>query len=295
MNSLRCSRAFFPSSSRCRGWFSPLVLMALVAMAVILASTEAEAQRRGRGRGGAAAAAARKRAMIAGVQKRLTAARQLLAAAENQTQMSQGEVNQAVSKLSEIRTSLESDEQEANEAAKSLHEIEDAVLDRSSEFRLAEQALDMAKDDVHAVLHKVIQRLGDHPDTTDDACRMADMAQLSNDERKRLEENKDYQKAVELMKAQAREVTQLRQKLFQADPQWVSVRKEAAEATRKARQERAQASATGIGSLDDRRNLRTAKSIAADARVAIAECEALLQRLGAKPAPPPKTTGSTGK
>jgi len=267
--------------------------MALVTLAVILSSSEAEAQRRGRG--GAAAAAARKRAMIAGVQKRLTAARQLLAAAESQTLMSQGEVNQAVSKLSEIRTSLESDEQEANEAAKSLHEIEDAVLDKSSEFRLLEQALDTAKDDVHAVIHKVIKRLGDHPDTTDDTCRMSDMAHLSNEERKRLEENTDYHKAVELMEAQARKVTQLRQKLFQADPQWVSVRKEAAEATRKARQERAQASATGIGSLDDRRNLRTAKGIAADARVAIAECEALLQRLGAKPAPPPKTTGSTGK
>ncbi len=294
MYSLRCfPSSIVSSSSRCRGLFSPLVLIAVVTLALVLSSSEAEAQRRGRS--GAAAAAARKRAMIASIQSRLTAARQLLAAAENQTQMSQGEVNQAVSKLSEIRTSLESDEQEAAEAAKSLHEIEDAVLDKSSEFRLLEQALDTAKDDLHAVVHKVIKRLGKHADVADDTCRMADMAQLSNEERKRLEEDKDYQKAVELMEAQARKVTQLRQKLFQADPQWVAVRKEAADATRKARQERAQASATGIGSLDDRRNLRTAKGIAADARVAIAECEVLLQRLGAKPAAPPKTTGSTGK
>lgn len=276
-----------PSDSR----LLKFVVTCLVAVAVILSTSHAEAQRRGRGRSAAAAAAARKKQMIASLQKRLAAARQVLAAAENQTRMSQSEVDQAVSKLSEIRTSMEAEEQEAAEAAKSLHEIEDTVLEKSSEFRAAENLLDTAKEDLHAILHKLAPKLGE-PDDSDESCRLGDMARLSSEDRKRLEESKDYQSATETLHTQARTVAQLRQKLLQADPQWVATRKEAAELATKLRQERAQASTTGIGSLDDRKTLRTAQSVAAEARLAIMQCEAMLQRLGAKPAAPPKKSGS---
>lgn len=275
------------SSSSGRAWISQVALVSLVTLAVVLSTSAVEARGRGR-QNAAAAAAARKKQMIASLQKRLAVARQVLAAAENQQQMSQSEVNQAVAKLSEIRVSMDADEEDAAESAKSLHDIEDTILDKSSEFRIAQEALDTAKDDLHAILHKFIPQLDDDRDLSDEACRLSDMAKLSADSRKKLEENKNYQSAVELLKTQARAVGQLRQELLQADPQWVATRKEAADLAGKLRKERAQASATGIGSLDDRKTLRTAKSVAGEARLAIIQCEAVLRRLGAKPAAPPK-------
>lgn len=294
------SRVHVSLTALCGSWLSRALLVTLAAtMLLVLSANQADAaRRRRRGSSSAAAAAARKKQMIASLQKQLALAKQVLSTAESKAQMSQGEVDKAVSELSQIRTSLEADEEDMTDASKSLNELEADILEKQSfgsEYKLALQSLQTAKEDLHALIHKKFPGLPAHSDMADESARLADLAAIAGESRTKLNEDEEYQSAAKLVESLARKVAQVRQKLFAEDPQWELARKEVADATRKVREERAQASATGIGSLDDRHNLRTAQGVAAAARGTIAQCEMMLARLGAKPAAPtaPKKSQSS--
>jgi chromosome segregation ATPase len=262
---------------------------------LLLSASQAEA--RPRRYSSAAAAAARKKQMIATLQKQLAAARQVLSAAENQAQLSQGEVNQAISKLSDIRSSMELEEENAREAAKELNELETEILAKESfgsEYKQTQTALVTAKESLHELFHKRFPKMPKHA-VDDEAAKLHELAAVTSEDRKVLEGDKEYQEAAELVEMLGKKLAAIKKKLFEADSEWDAARKESAEATKKVREGKSQASATGIGSLDDRKNLRNATNVAAYARGMIMQFEMQLARLGAKPAAPPKGSQSGKK
>jgi hypothetical protein len=153
-----------------------------------------------------------------------------------------------------------------------------------------------AKENLHEFLHKRFPKLPQHSvDVSEEAARLADLAALSSETRKELEADEKYHEAAELVKSQGKKLAQIRQKLFEADSEWVDLRKELAEATKKIREEKTAAGTAGLGSLDDRQDLRKSQNLAATARGMIMQYEMQLARLGAKPAAPKTTTKSPGQ
>src|SRR5262245_27014085 len=131
------------------------ILLALVLSALMLCVENAQARGRPRGSSGSrssAAAAARKQQMIAALQQQLSAARQVLSTAESQANMSSSQVNEAVGKITSLRKTLESAQDEVKEAARVLQETEEEILEgqgTNSQFRKDQAALEKAKQELH--------------------------------------------------------------------------------------------------------------------------------------------------
>lgn len=287
-----------------RSCFCKFLLVALIAVAMLLVDFSAEAEaakrrRRGSSRSSRAAAAAkaRKERTIKSIQQQVAAARQVLAAAESQTAMSQAQVNQALSKLSGIRDDLETGHDDAEQAAKTLHEIEAEILAEQqpdSDLGRAQAVVAQAKDDVHREIHRVL-RLPNVHEKPGDAARLTDLANLSPVQRKLLENDNGYRSAQDRMREAGRNADQVRQKLLQADSNWVAASQDLAEAKKRSRDESQQAKTAGLSSLGDRRDLRSAQNVAAAARAIIAQGEARLRQLGAKSSGGGSSSGTTPK
>lgn len=280
-------------------------VFAMIAVALLLAGSLGDAQaasKRGArynsnaSRQAAAAAKARKAQQIKSIQQQLSVARQILANAESQTAMSQGEVNQALAKLSGIRTEIESAEDDVEQAVKTLHAIEAEILAEQppdSEFATALAAETQAKDDVHRAIHRVLG-LPEHPGQSVDAALLNDVAEISAAQRQALDSDVNYLVAQQDLKDAAARVEKLRRQLFQANADWIAAERDLSEAHTRAREGTEQAKTAGLSSLDDRQDLSRAQNVAAAARALVAQGEARLRQLGAKPAASSGSGGSVG-
>lgn len=276
------------------------MLIVLVAFALLMTafSSDVEARRRrGRGRSAAAAAKARKAQMIKTIQQQVAAAQKVLSAAESQAAMSGDQVKQALSQLSGIRTEIESAHENVAEAATTLREIEAEILAEQksdSPLELAKKDLRRAQEAVHLTIHAVLD-LPNHHEHSGERGRLADLASISSSERATLGDDARYHASLRELNEAARRVKELREALFEGDPEWVAAQRALADAQQRSRESTQQAQTAGLGSLGDRQNLHNAQQIAATARAIIAQGETRLRQLGAKPTSNSKSTSRSTK
>lgn len=257
-----------------------LLLMVLALLAI--ASSALDVHARGRGRSSARqAAAARKQQLIKVLQQQLTVARQVLAAAESKQSMSSHEVNQAISQLSDLRTSIDEAQVDAREAAKTLHEIEAEILAQqsaNSDVVKSEAVLAQAKTRLHAAIHQVIA-LPDDFDKPAESARLGDLAKMTDEDRKRLDNHDEYLKAKRELTDATRRLSHSKKVLLEQDADWVAARDQLREAEQTAQRGKQQATTVGVGSLDARQDLRKSQAVASTAREMIGQLEFRLRQL----------------
>lgn len=221
--------------------------------------------------------------MIAQIQRQVAAAQQVLAAATAKGSMSQQQVDAALSQLSTLHQNIAAARVDVAETTKTLRAIEEEILDEQaddSEYVLAAKALDKAKDDLNQIVHSYAH-LPHQSGKSGDALRFFELAKMSSENRRTMEADSKYRLAKLKMEHAAKVVDGVRQKLFQADAEWVEAAKDLAQAEKDARQNSQQASTVGLGSLGDKQNLRNAQKLAAMAQAIIIQGQARLRSLGA--------------
>jgi hypothetical protein len=255
------------------GWaaLGKLAWVGAIASAILLglAPNPVQAQRR---IFGSPAAAARYWRTVHAIQDQVAAAKNVLAAAETQAAMSQRQIDEAAQKLSTIRDALEKERENIAEAGKTLREIEtEIVADQppDSEFARAQTAFEQAQKTYHREMRRVVSSTS--------------TAKLSSSQKEALEADSAYRFARQEMQKAAKELSRIRQKLFRANEDWLAARREQIDADKSARDQKRQAGTTGLGSLSDKQDLRTAREVAAAARTMIALGESRLRYLGVRP------------
>jgi DNA repair exonuclease SbcCD ATPase subunit len=265
------------------------VLSGIVLLTV--AAIELPAKGIPRGRPSAAAAAARKKAAdsrkkqtIQEIQNQVAIARQALAAAESQFAMSEKELNLMRERLAAIRSEMTAAGSEERRAREELREIESSIVgDQGPDSPLGNAQADI--DEAELLLHREMHRVVPLPEHTTKAMladRAADARLLSDDERKALRNDDQYQLAQAKLTAARRAFTQTRQDLLKRNPEWVAASKAVADAHKRESMLKQKGNASARGSLPARRDLCTAEDVAAAARATILQGEAMLRHLGVK-------------
>jgi len=250
---------------------------------------------RNRNRSAAAAASARKAQLVNTLQRQVATARQMLAAAESNTAMSQAEVNQALVKLSGIRVEIESAEDDVVQALKTQHAIEAEILAeqaKDSELAKALVAEAQAKEEIHLAIHGALHLPG-HEAKSVDTARLVDVATLSDIQKRTLEEDQKYRVAKEALKETAAQVERLQQKLFQDDPDWIAAQRDLSDARQRELAGEQHAKTVGGSSFGDKQALSKSKHVADAARALVNQGEARLRQLGAKPTSRTNSSRST--
>jgi hypothetical protein len=212
--------------------------------------------------------------LVEKLQRQRDAAREVLSAARSTASLSQQALEEAAQKLSSIRAELEQSRLDAKEAEKTMREVEAEILSEQppeSEYI----RLKMAVDDAKQSLQREIRRL----------LPAADPDQLTAQQRQTLEDDEAYRQAKLELSIAAKALDRVRQKLFQADPEWAAAQKDLYAARQDEFRQEQSSLSTGVGSLDDKQNLKTAQSLAAAAELVIGVAEARLRRLGVNPNP----------
>jgi chromosome segregation ATPase len=276
-----------------------VVAMVLGSLLWISLCSDAGAQhRRGRSaasRHAAAAAAARKRQMTLAIQQQVAEARQVLATAETRAALSQAQVNQAVEKLSSIRTALEAARADDREAEKTLRAVEAEILAEQgphSEFARAQTALEETQRALHRQLHGSVA-LPDDAQLPSEPARLADSLKLTEAQRQALQNDAGYQQAYQGLKEAARNLERVRQALLQQDADWIAARQDCRDAEQRARESEQQAGTAGLGSLGSKLTARNAQQVAAAARTIIAQGESQLRGLGVSTKTPSPSSSTT--
>jgi hypothetical protein len=258
-----------------RVWRRRFAVGALLAMIFMAADFHRLAQAAGknnRNRQAAAAAAAQKQRLVERLRRQLDAARGVLSAAQSSGSLSQQALDEAARKLSSIRTELEQVRLDAKEAEKTMRGIEAEILAEQapdSEYVHAKMAVDEAKQLLQRESRRVFPA--------------ADPARLTAAQREMLENDEGYQRAKAKLEFAAKALDRERQKLFRADPQWTAAQKDLYAARQEEDRQEQTSVATGVGTLDDKQNLKSAQSLAAAAQSVIGLAEARLRRLGVNP------------
>lgn len=229
--------------------------------------------------------AAQRQQTISALQKQLAEARQVLAKAESQMTMTAGELQAAQSTLQSIKRQTEADENESRDAIRKLRNLEGKVLAAQgpgSELAQAQSQLEQAQLALDKTVHEILS-LPVPPDSRTEAERLQERGQFSAEQKARLNSSPQYQEAVKNVSAAAAQVAAVRHQVLEKDPEWKQAfdARQAAEQSVHAHsidQRRA-----GQHAVQERTELRTAAELAAQARQVIAECEARLAALGAKP------------
>jgi hypothetical protein len=260
-------------SASVRAW-QRLTVAALLAAILLAAASACPAQsgKKNRGRKAAAAAAAQKQRVAEKLQRQLGAARQVLAAAQSSGSLSQQALDEAAQKLSSIRAELEQNRLDAKEAEKTMRAIEAEILTEQpadSEYIRLKMAVDGARHSLEREIRRLLPA--------------ADPASLTAAERKTMDTSDAYRQAKLELGIAAKALDRERQKLFQADPQWTAAQKDLYAARQEEARQEQSSVATGVGTLDDKQNLKSAQSLAAAAEAMIALAEARLRRLGVNP------------
>ncbi|MEZ6122167.1 MAG: hypothetical protein R3C49_03200 [Planctomycetaceae bacterium] len=281
---------------------SGVVATVLICLLAVAAETEA-AQSRSRRRSNAAyarraaaAAKAQREAMIKGIQAEVSRAKDVLQKVESQGNMTATQLREASSRLDGIREQIDGHRHDAREASKTLHSIEQEILaeqEDSSEFGKAQKAAMEARRELHLTFHRVTGLPEADPDDDSDD-RLLDLQKLTDAQRDQLHADEHYQAAERRVKEASAQVTALRRKLFQEDPDWMAAHDDLQEAKRLQSDEEKEQRRAGARAFEKKQDLIEAKTIAANARSIIANAEARLRRLGAsaKPTPSTKSSGS---
>jgi hypothetical protein len=230
------------------------------------------APKQNRNRRAAANAAAQRQRLIGKLRQQLSAAQDVLATAQSQGAASQQALDAAASKLSSIRDELEQSRLDANEGQKAMHEIEAEILAEQpadSEYARVKAEVENAKTALNREVRRILPA--------------ADSAKLSETDRQMLEEDAEYRRARLALQSAAKMLDRVRQKLFRADPDWVSAEKDLYAARQEEHEQEQAATTTGVGTLSDKQDLRSAQGLAAAAQAVIAKAEARLRRLGVNP------------
>jgi septal ring factor EnvC (AmiA/AmiB activator) len=257
-------------------------------LALLLCADPVLAQRRGKSSRTAKANAARKQQEIAQLQKQLDGSRKLLESVTSRGAMTQAQLAAARQSALSAREALQEAVQQENEINKKLRGIEDDILDAQSDDSEYAKALDdihLAQRAMDTELHRILKRTLP-ADDEDEATRLSELAHLTIEEREKLAADSRYtakQHALHLAMDQLRAV---KTKLFQASDEW----KKAHEERHRINQEEAQQELSVQGAANNssasRKELQTTAEIAASARASIAQAEARLKALGAKPKAP---------
>jgi DNA repair exonuclease SbcCD ATPase subunit len=257
-----------------------------------------EAQARGRGRSSGANAAAQKAAMIKAALAQVAAGKQVLAAAESQASDAESRLSEANNILQGARGALDTARSDARKSSEQLSSIEDGIITGAgseSEIYLARENLQSAKEKLNTALKDALGSDAYQAKVAAAESSPEKVKVLSELRKTTLEDDKAYQDALEnLAKAKAK-FSRLHAEIVETNSEY----KAAAAALHEAHQESSKADHEahrgGGQKLPAVRNLKAANNVAANARAAIAEGEAMLKQLGYKPPAPPKTVASKAK
>ena len=277
----------FRALTSCR--FLALLLLA----ALVIAPDSVYARSRSRNRNNSAAAAAAKRKQqIATIQKQITEAKKILAAAEGQVQMSQSDVNAAVSKLQGVAGELGSLKTEHDEQLRALHELETKLLDAQPEG----SALDKADDDVERKLQALditfheATGIAQHVEPATSATRAAELRSLTADQKNLLEISPSYQVAQKELKDAVAYLESCRMEVLKGDSDWNRLHNEYVAATKKLQESKGNSQGSGLESLRAHQGLTKSKKLADAARQMIALGEMQIRQLGGNPNAPVTST-----
>lgn len=273
-----------PTAARHRLRCGVVVLPLLVTALVLDSVSMAAAPRNRSNRSATAAAAARKKQMIQSIQNQVSAARQVLTAAESQTTMSQSQLSAAIARIEEAKQSIGEADSSGDSSMATLRGIEERLLDAvepDSELGRAEAAVENAHELLDRELHRILTLpLHDGKLTAED--RESDRQLLSKSDRDSLRSDAEYQQALRDLGAAKQQYSRLRMDFFKRDSEWVAVSQSCREAARDEDKARQQATTAARQALPARREARNAQEVAEVARLTIAQGEALLRQLGVK-------------
>ncbi len=248
----------------------------------------------------AKANAARKQQEIAQLQKQLDGSRKLLESVTSQGAMSQAQLASARQAALSAREALHDAEKHDQQVNKKLRGIEDGILEAQSddselaktldELHLAQRALDIE-------LHKILKRPPPANDE-DEQTRLSELAHLTTEEREKLAGDTRYTTKQESLHQAMEKLSAVKTKLFQASDEWKTAHEERHRIDQEQAQQERSVQGAANDSSESRSELRTIAQIAASARASIAQAEARLKVLGAKPKAPttdnkPETKKST--
>lgn len=228
--------------------------------------------------------------MVKQVRAQLDSAQKVLQRAQSQSKMTEKELKEARANLADAQKSADEAESQARKAMEAVRSIEAETLAEQgpeSELGLAQAKVDRLRTEMDRHLHRVV-KLAEHAYAPSEADVGREIARLTDDERKSLDRDPAYQEAVKKLDEARKELAGVRAELLQDDDDW----KAAMEVVRESRMNELKAetearAATGP-STKARRELQTQQEMVAEARTAIARCEAALRQLGAGKKDKPK-------
>lgn len=232
--------------------------------------------------------AARKQQEIAQLQKQLDGARKVLDSVTSSGALTQAQIASARQAALAAREALHESAKQDNEVSKKLRVIEDGILEAQSddsEYAKALNEIHLAQRAMNTELHRILKW---QPPADDEAesTRLSELAHLTAEERERLAADPRYTTKQEALHQSIDKLVATKKKLFESSAEWKQAHAEHHRVDQEqAKQERAVQGAANDSSAG-REELRDAAEIAASARSTIAQAQARLNALGAKPNTP---------
>ena len=246
-----------------------LVLVAAVAVLWCLIGDFAEARPHHHRRSGAAAARARRDAAIRAATGQRAAAEQVLAAATVKGAGAQAKLNSSLAKLTEASNEMKQAHELVHGLQGDLRDIEQEILGEQapdSTYAKAKAELESAKRALEGVKSKVL-------------------ADQTNRDPETVQMQPGYLVARARVEQAARDIERTRRELFQQDEDWKETSESLAEARKAVSEAEKAVASSGASRLGPLQNLRKAEDVAAVARSALAQSEAVLRGLNASPKP----------
>lgn len=262
-----------------RSFYIHLFALAAIVGIVLIAPTEVEARsrRRGRGRSSAAAAAAMRQAMIQRAQAQITAAKQVLSAAEYKGANAQAKLSVSLGKLQESASEFRQAHETEHGLAKDLAEIQNEILDEQSAdspYALAQQEVASAKRELEAIKSRILSQ----PEVSSKLASQQGIAlyHLTSNE---LATHPEYLGAKVRLDKAAADIDRIRRELFRADEDWRLTAEALTQAKQDIQTAEQEAKTSGMSRLGPLSDYRTASNAAAAARAVIAQAEGTLRSL----------------
>ncbi len=243
-------------------------------------------------------AAARQR-MIQAAQANLAAARKAQALAQVQMHEAQGTIDTANARIRAAKSSMDEAKSEEHNSHMSLQEIQARLIEETgpnSEISKAHAALLAAFDEFHDQNKRVL-------DSDEYKSKVAELTE-PEDRLKKLPKVREevfksddqYQSALNRVKEEKVKFGQLRTAMVRSSPEWMAMSEQVREAIKSQNHAEIEAIGGGSAKMRAKYRLRDAQEVYAAATMTINQCEAILRRLGVKPAPqqpsPPSASAS---
>ncbi len=279
-------REVSPDRSRRLYFVTHVVVITTLVMGLFVSSADA-AKRRGHrnNRRASAMAQAQRNEAIKNIQQQVAAAQRVLSSAQFQASMSQTQVSEAMSKINKISSDIEVAHDDVQQASKALREIEAEIIAEQtpdSEYGKTKAAFDEAQRASHLIIHR-LAGLSGTIEATESRSGLLDVAKLNPEQQAAIEADSAYQSAERSFKVAADNLSRLRKKLFESDSDWTAGQRELLDAKSRSSEDTRQVTSVGLEARRDKRQLNQAQQLVWEARRVIAQGEARLRQLGAKP------------